>query len=75
METDNNGTQILDNMLNESDSNHKYEIFDKLMKENELLIERYIEAENFIRNLNWFEKLFCSRKISNFLKSRIKALV
>lgn len=37
----------------------------------EELTERYIEAEKFIMNLNWFERLFCSRKITKFLKSRI----
>jgi hypothetical protein len=36
----------------------------------EELTERYIEAENFIMQLNWFERLFCSKKITNFLKSR-----
>lgn len=36
----------------------------------EQLTERYIEAEKFIMELNWFERLFCSRKISKFLKSR-----
>ena len=36
----------------------------------EELTERYIEAEKFIMELNWFERLFCSRKIRRFLKSR-----
>ena len=36
----------------------------------EQLTERYIDAEKFIMDLNWFERLFCSRKITNFLKSR-----
>lgn len=36
----------------------------------EELTERYIEAEKFIMELNWFERLFCSRKITKFLKSR-----
>lgn len=36
----------------------------------EELTERYIEAEKFIMELNWFERLFCSRKIKKFLKSR-----
>ena len=36
----------------------------------EELTERYIEAEKFIMDLNWFERLFCSRKIRKFLKSR-----
>jgi hypothetical protein len=38
----------------------------------EVLTERYIEAEQFIMNLNWFERLFCSRKITAFIKSRIE---
>jgi len=37
----------------------------------EQLTERYIDAEKFIMELNWFEQLFCSRKITKFLKSRI----
>jgi len=37
----------------------------------EQLTERYIDAEKFIMELNWFERLFCSRKITKFLKSRI----
>lgn len=36
----------------------------------EELTERYIEAEKFIMKLNWLERLFCSRKIRKFLKSR-----
>ena len=36
----------------------------------EQLTERYIDAEKFIMKLNWFERLFCSRKITKFLKSR-----
>ena len=36
----------------------------------EQLTERYIDAEKFIMDLNWFERLFCSRKITKFLKSR-----
>jgi hypothetical protein len=34
------------------------------------LTDRYIEAEQFIMELNWFERLFCSNKIRKFLKSR-----
>jgi hypothetical protein len=47
-------------------------IADQLMTKNEQLTERYIEAEQFIANLNWFERLFCSRKILNFIQSRSK---
>jgi len=36
----------------------------------EQLSERYIDAEKFIMKLNWFERLFCSKKITKFLKSR-----
>ena len=36
----------------------------------EQLTERYIDAEKFIMELNWVERLFCSRKITKFLKSR-----
>jgi hypothetical protein len=36
----------------------------------EQLTERYIDAEKFITELNWVERLFCSRKITKFLKSR-----
>lgn len=41
-----------------------------LLSKNEQLSERYIEAEEFIRTLNWYERLFCSKKIINFIKSR-----
>ena len=37
----------------------------------EKLTERYIEAEEFIMNLNWFQRLFCSKKNKNLLKSRV----
>jgi hypothetical protein len=40
------------------------------LKKKEKLTERYIDAEKFIMELNWIERLFCSRKISKFLKSR-----
>lgn len=40
------------------------------LKKMEQLTERYIEAEKFIMELNWFERIFCSRKITKFLKSR-----
>lgn len=36
----------------------------------EELTDRYIEAEQFIMNLKWYERLFCSNKITKFLKSR-----
>ena len=36
----------------------------------EKLTERYIESEKFIMELNWFERIFCSTKITRFLKSR-----
>jgi hypothetical protein len=36
----------------------------------EKLTERYIESEKFIMELNWFERIFCSKKITRFLKSR-----
>lgn len=36
----------------------------------EQLTERYIDAEKFIMELNWIERLFCSRKITKFLNSR-----
>lgn len=38
----------------------------------EKLSERYIDAEKFIMDLNWIERLFCSRKITKFLMSRKK---
>jgi len=37
----------------------------------EELSERYIEAEKFIMELNRFERIFCSKKIAVFLKSRV----
>ena len=40
------------------------------LNEMERLTERMIEAERFIAELNWFERLFCSRKITKFLNSR-----
>lgn len=42
-----------------------------LMNKLEQATDRYIEAESFIMSLNWFERLFCSRKINKFLKSRV----
>lgn len=33
--------------------------------------ERYIEAEKFIMELNWFQRLFCSKKVRLFLNSRL----
>lgn len=40
------------------------------IEEREQLIKRYIEAEMFILNLNWIERLLFSRKRIKFLKSR-----
>ncbi len=40
------------------------------LNKTEQLTERYIAAEKFIMELNWLERLFCSRKITKFLKSR-----
>ena len=45
----------------------RYQLINKMHK----LTDRYIEAENFLMELTWYEKLFCSRKIKRFLKSRI----
>ncbi len=42
------------------------------LKRMEELTERYIEAEEFIMNLNWFERIFCSKNIKKFLKSRLE---
>ncbi len=42
------------------------------LKKMEELTERYIEAEKFIMNLNWFQRMLCSRNIRLFLKSRIE---
>jgi hypothetical protein len=47
------------------------ENLDDLLKKVEQSTERYIEAEEFIMNLNTFEKIFCSKKIKNFMKSRL----
>lgn len=41
-----------------------------LLSKNEQLTKRYIEVEEFIIKLNWYERLFCSKKIINFIKSR-----
>lgn len=46
--------------------------FNRLFNKYEKTINRYIEAEQFILELNWFERLFCRRKILNFLNSRKK---
>ena len=43
-----------------------------IFEQNEQLTNRYIEAEKFIMNLNWFERLFCSRKINNFIDGQLK---
>jgi hypothetical protein len=41
-----------------------------LMDKYENCSERYIEAEKFIMNLKWYERIFISRKVLKFLKSR-----
>lgn len=46
------------------------ELLEFSLNEMERLTERMIEAERFIAELNWFERLFCSRKITKFLNSR-----
>lgn len=49
--------------------------FNWLMTEYENNTDRYIEAEKFImelHNMNWLQRLFSSRKILKFLKSREK---
>jgi hypothetical protein len=42
-----------------------------LISKLEELTERYIQAEQFIINLKWYERLFCSRKINKFLKNHL----
>ncbi len=49
---------------------NKQKIAEFSLNKMEQLTERYIDAEKFIMELNWFERLFCSRKITKFLKSR-----
>ena len=49
---------------------NKQKIAELSLNKMEQLTERYIDAEKFIMELNWFERLFCSRKITKFLKSR-----
>jgi hypothetical protein len=49
---------------------NKKKITEFSLNKMEQLTERYIDAEKFIMELNWFERLFCSRKITKFLKSR-----
>lgn len=46
----------------------RYQLINKMEK----LTKRYIEAENFLIHLKWYEKLFCAKKIKRFLKSRIE---
>lgn len=46
----------------------RYQLINKMEK----ITNRYIEAENFLMQLKWYEKLFCRRKIKRFLKSRIE---
>jgi hypothetical protein len=36
------------------------------------LTQRYIEAEEFIMNLKWYEKLFISKKIKTFFRTRLE---
>lgn len=43
-----------------------------LINNYELSVQRYIEAEKFIMQLTWFERLLCSRKVNKFLKSRLE---
>lgn len=49
---------------------NKKNITEFSLEKMEQLTDRYIEAEKFIMELNWLERLFCSRKITKFLKSR-----
>ena len=49
---------------------NKQKIAEFSLNKMEQLTERKIEAEKLIMELNWFERLFCSRKITKFLKSR-----
>lgn len=50
----------------------KERIINELFNKNEKLTERYIEAEKFILDLNWIQRIFCYRKINRFIKSRSK---
>ena len=46
-----------------------------LMNKTEKCSERYVEAEKFIleiAEMKWYQRLFCSKKIMNFLMSRDK---
>lgn len=45
---------------------------EKLFSDLEKATQRYIEAEEFIMNLKWYECIFSLRKIHNFIKSRKK---
>jgi len=45
-------------------------VIEAVTKRVEDLNERYMEAERFLIKLNWFERLFFSRKLTRFLKSR-----
>ena len=54
--------------MEDSEKRAMESLFNKMRK----CSKRYIEAEQFILNLNWFERLFCSGKILKFIKSRSK---
>jgi hypothetical protein len=46
-----------------------------LMNKTEKCSKRYVEAEKFIleiAEMKWYQRLFCSKKIMNFLMSRDK---
>ena len=43
---------------------------DHLMKMCEKTTERYIEAEEFIMNLKWYQRIFMLRKWNKFMQSR-----
>lgn len=60
----------VESWLKEED-NAELKNIDWLMARCETSTERYIEAEEFILNLKWWERLFISRKIDNFIKSRL----
>lgn len=60
--------------LNQLVQNHKYqsEALIDLWEKEEQLTQRYIEAELFIIDIKWYERIFNFRKVLKFLTSRLE---
>ena len=59
-------------MKNEIEIEKTKKIAEYSISQIEQLTDRYIEAEKFLIELNWIERLFFSRKLLKFIDSRKK---